>query len=279
MAALLDLLNLRNLLLIFLVFVPLEHLLPLHRKQRLFSSARVIDLTHYFVSGLLIRFGILVVVLGTTSLTSAAVPGGWRTGVSALPLWLQVICVVGLGDLGFYAAHRMFHSVPWLWRYHAIHHSIEEMDWLAAHRVHPLDQIVTKSASLVPVFALGFSEVAIGIFALIYHWQSLLIHANVRIPFGPLRWIVASPEFHHWHHANQREAFDKNFAGQLPLWDIVFGSLFLPRGRMPDRYGTDDPVPRTYMAQLVYPIRASRPRSAPADGTDMTATAPTGADV
>jgi sterol desaturase/sphingolipid hydroxylase (fatty acid hydroxylase superfamily) len=278
-AALLDLLNLRNLLLIFLVFAPLEHLLPLHREQRLFCRSRLIDLTHYLVSGLLIRFGMVAVLLGTTSLSSAAVPVGWRTGLSGLPIWLQVICVLALADLGFYAAHRAFHAVPWLWRYHAIHHSIEEMDWLAAHRVHPFDQILTKSASLVPVFALGFSEIAIGIFALIYHWQSLLIHSNARIGFGPLRWIVASPEFHHWHHANQREAFDRNFAGQLPLWDIVFGTLFLPRGRMPVRYGTDDPVPRTYMAQLVYPLRASRrTEDARTDAADTARIAQTGAD-
>jgi sterol desaturase/sphingolipid hydroxylase (fatty acid hydroxylase superfamily) len=229
---LLDLLNLRNLLLVFLVFVPLEHLFPLHEGRSLFRRARLLDLTHYLVSGLLIRFGMVAILIGTISLSAAVVPESWSAAAAGLRLWLQVICVLVIADLGFYAAHRLFHAVPWLWRFHAIHHSIEEMDWLAAHRVHPVDQILTKSASLVPVFALGFSEVAIGISALIYHWQSLLIHANLRVPFGPLRWLVASPEFHHWHHANQREAFDKNFSGQLPLWDMVFGTLHMPRGRM-----------------------------------------------
>jgi sterol desaturase/sphingolipid hydroxylase (fatty acid hydroxylase superfamily) len=267
LAALLELLNLRNLLLIFLVFAPLEHLLPLRPEQRLFDRSRLLDLAHYLFSGLLIKLGLIAVVLGASALGGAAVPGSWRAGLSGLPLWLQTICVVAIADLGFYAAHRLFHAVPGLWRYHAIHHSIEEMDWLAAHRVHPLDQIVTKSASLVPVFALGFSAAAIGIFAVIYHWQSLLIHANVRLPFGPLRWVVASPEFHHWHHANQREAFDRNFSGQLPLWDLLFGTLHMPRGRMPERYGTDDPVPRTYLAQLAYPLRTpSETRPAPRDG-------------
>ena len=126
-----------------------------------------------------------------------------------------------------------------------IHHSIEELDWMAAARVHPVDQIMTKGFSLLPVFSLGFSEVAIGISLMIYGWQSVLVHSNLRIKFGPLRWVLASPEFHHWHHSKDLEARDKNFAGQLPLFDILFGTLYMPRGRMPERYGIDEQIPQT----------------------------------
>ena len=263
LTALLELLNLRNLLLVFLVFAPLEHALPLRREQKLLRPASLLNLTHVVFSGLLIKIGLGALLVAATAVGSAAVPDAWRTAIAARPIWLQVITVVIIADLGFYLAHRLFHAVPWLWHFHAVHHSIEEMDWLAAHRVHPVDQIVTKGASLVPVFVLGFSGTAVVIAALIYHWQSLLIHSNVRIPFGPLRWILASPEFHHWHHANQREAFDRNFSGQLPLWDIAFGTLHMPRGRMPERYGTDDPVPCSYLAQLAYPLRRRRLRRSP----------------
>ena len=166
-----------------------------------------------------------------------------------------------LADTGFYLAHRAFHAVPFLWRFHSIHHSIEEMDWLAAHRVHPVDQILTKSASFVPVFALDFSSTAILIFTLVYQWQSLFIHSNTRIRVGPLKWLLASPQFHHWHHANEREAWDKNFAGQLPLLDILGGTLFMP-DRMPQKYGTDDPVPPLYHQQLAYPFVGSTERLA-----------------
>jgi sterol desaturase/sphingolipid hydroxylase (fatty acid hydroxylase superfamily) len=138
-----------------------------------------------------------------------------------------------------------------------VHHSIEAMDWLAAHRVHPIDQILTKSASFLPVFALGFAMEPILIFALLYQWQSLLIHANTRIGFGPLRWIVASPHFHHWHHANDAAARDKNFAGQLSLLDLCFGTLHLPR-RAPERYGIDEAMPRSYLGQLAYPFARQR---------------------
>ncbi len=256
---LLDLFDFRNLLFVFLVFVPLELILPFHPEQKLVRRAWLQDLLHYFFSGILIKIGLVVLITGTMALSSLIVPTALRDAVLGLPLWLQCLLIVVIGDLGFYAAHRMFHSIPWLWHFHAVHHSIEDMDWLAAHRVHPVDQIVTKGASLIPIFVLGFSEVAIGITVAIYHWHSLLLHSNVRLPFGPLRWLVASPDFHHWHHANQPEAYDKNFSGQLPLWDIVFGTLHMPGNALPERYGVDDPVPRTYHGQLAYPfLRVAR---------------------
>ena len=162
--------------------------------------------------------------------------------------------VIVLSDLGFYWTHRLFHAVPWLWRFHSIHHSIEELDWLAATRVHPVDQILTKGVSLIPIVALGFSELAIGVYALLYHWQSFLIHSNVGFGFGPLRLLLASPEFHHWHHSSDREARDRNFAGQLSFLDALFGTLHMPRGEMPTAYGLDRPMPQRYAFQLLYPF-------------------------
>jgi sterol desaturase/sphingolipid hydroxylase (fatty acid hydroxylase superfamily) len=113
--------------------------------------------------------------------------------------------------------HRLFHSIPALWRIHQIHHSIEEMDWLAGARVHPIDQILTRGATLLPCFALGFSAWTIAVFAVAYHWHSMLLHSNLRLSFGPLNRLIASPDFHRWHHCRDREAWDRNFAGQLSL--------------------------------------------------------------
>src|SRR5690606_27618749 len=140
-----------------------------------------------------------------------------------------------------------------LWDFHAVHHSTEEMDWLAAYRVHPVDQVLVKGTSLVPIFVLGFSEAAIAIASLLYFWHSILLHSNVKINFGPLKWLIASPEFNHWHHANHSEAVNKNLAGQLPLWDIVFRPAYMP-GPLPEKYGVDDAVPRDYPRQLAYPF-------------------------
>jgi len=178
--------------------------------------------------------------------------------LSRLPLWAQAVAMLVIADFIGYWMHRVFHRGR-LWKFHAVHHSIEELDWLAAHRVHPVDQIITKSASLVPIFAFGFSAAPIAVYFLIYHWQSLLLHSNVAIPFGPLRWLVASPQFHHWHHANHVEAFDKNFAGQLSVLDWLFGTMHMPGKALPTRYGTDDPVPDGYVQQLAYPFTTPAP--------------------
>lgn len=237
-----------------LVFIPLERLCALHRNRVLLREGLLLDLTHAFATGAIFAVGLAIVVLIAMALSSAVVPQSWRDAIASQPTALQFIEVLLIADLGFYLAHRAFHRIPFLWRFHAIHHSIEQLDWIAAHRVHPADQIMTKGASLVPVLALGFESTAIAAFGMLYHWQSLLVHSNVRLRFGPLRWLLASPQFHHWHHANHPEAFDRNFAGQLPIWDVLFGTAFMPGAEMPKRYGTDDPVPMTYLAQLAYPL-------------------------
>jgi len=248
-----DLIDLKAILVIALIFVPLEQLFPHHDEQPVLRRQWLNDVFYLLFNGILIKIGLVIVIACIMAITAIYVPAGVGEAVRSQPLWLQTIETILLADLGFYLAHRTFHAIPFLWKFHAVHHSIEEMDWLAAHRVHPVDQILTKSASFLPIFALGFSPAAIAIYAFIYQWQSLLIHSNVKINFGPLKWIVASPHFHHWHHANERQAYDKNFAGQLPLLDAVMGTLYMPQ-RSPGKYGTDDPVPTLYHEQLAYPF-------------------------
>jgi len=242
----------------FLVFVPLERLLALHPEQKIFRRNWANDGLFLLFNGILIKLGLLAVIATIIFVAARIVPESFQAAVGGLPYWVQIPAVIVLSDLGFYWTHRMFHAVPWLWRFHAVHHSIEELDWLAGTRVHPIDQILTKGVSLVPVVALGFSEWAIGVYALLYQWQSIFIHANVRVRFGPLRFLLASPEFHHWHHSSDREARDRNFAAQLPFLDALFGTLHMPKGQMPTSYGLDRPMPQHYVRQLLYPFTGDR---------------------
>lgn len=244
-----------SIILVVLVFVPLERLFALRHEQRILRNLWQLDTVYLLVNGAIIGFGLNLVLFGALMLTSQIVPKQFQSWVGAQPFWLQLPVLLLLSDLGFYTVHRMFHKVPWLWKFHAVHHSIEEMDWLAAHRVHPLDQILTKGASLLPVVALGFSAWPVAAYATIYHWQSLFIHSNVKINLGPLARIFASPRFHHWHHANHAEAFDKNFAAQLSFLDALFGTLHMPTEKMPRRYGTNTPVPQNYGPQLMFPFQ------------------------
>ncbi|MHB2169159.1 sterol desaturase family protein [Alsobacter sp. R-9] len=249
-----DLFGFRSLLLVALIFIPLEHLLPAHGGRKLPRAGTVTDLAHVVISGFFIRVGLMGLIVIAVQAGTLAVPGAVRDGIASWPLLVQVVVATVIADLGFYVAHRIMHAVPALWHFHAVHHSSEQLDWLAASRVHPVDQVFTKGLSLGPVFVLGFSDTALAITGVIYFWQSVVVHANVRLPVGPLRWIIATPEFHHWHHANHPEAYDKNFSGQLPLWDIVFGTAHMPGG-MPTRYGVDDPIPLGYASQIAYPFR------------------------
>ncbi|NGM45332.1 sterol desaturase family protein [Rhodobacter sp. SGA-6-6] len=237
------------------IFIPLERLLPLHHDQPILRRDWANDLIYLLFNGFLVRAGSILVLGGVMASWTHWVPAEATAWTRGLPLWAQVIGVIVVADIGYYTAHRLSHGIPFLWKFHSVHHSIEEMDWLASHRVHPFDQIWTNALSLLPVYFLGFSAPAVAIFSLIYHVQALLLHSNLRITFGPLKWLIASPEYHHWHHADQREAYNRNFAAQLSLIDVVAGTMFLPRHR-PERYGVSDPVPRSYPLQLLYPFAA-----------------------
>jgi sterol desaturase/sphingolipid hydroxylase (fatty acid hydroxylase superfamily) len=250
-----DIFGIQALVLAFLIFAPLEHLFAMHEGKKILRPAWRLDLFYAVVNGLLTKAGLIAVIIATTYLATLLVPSSLRAAVGGLPLWIQVILAVVLSDLGFYTVHRLFHKIPWLWKFHAIHHSIETLDWLAGHRVHPVDQVLTKGASLVPVFALGFSDATVAIYAALYFWQSLLVHSNVNLNLGPLRFIVALPQFHHWHHADHPEAHDKNFAGQLAVLDFIFRTHHLPGKAIPQRYGTSTPVPRDYVSQMVFPFK------------------------
>ncbi len=141
------------------------------------------------------------------------------------------------------------------------------MDWLAASRVHPVDQILTRGLSLMIPCALGFSAEAFAIFGIAFSLHSTLKHSNANITFGPLRWILATPTYHHWHHANEPEAFNRNFAGQLPLMDLLFGTANMEESIAPTVYGVDDPVPDGFVDQILMPFRK-------ADATEAASTQP-----
>jgi sterol desaturase/sphingolipid hydroxylase (fatty acid hydroxylase superfamily) len=253
--------DLQSILIIALIFIPLERVLPLHAEQKVLRKYWLNDVVYLFVNGIVIKIGLLILIAPIIVGIRLVIPEGLTLAVQSQPLWLQAVEVILIADVGFYLAHRAFHTVPFLWKFHAIHHSIEEMDWLAAHRVHPVDPILTMTASLLPIYAVDFSAGAVAIYVVIYQGQSLLIHSNTRIAFGPLKWLFASPQFHHWHHANERQAYDKNFAAQLPFLDAIAGTFYMPQ-RMPKTYGTDEPVPPLYHQQLAYPLHSRRGQSA-----------------
>jgi sterol desaturase/sphingolipid hydroxylase (fatty acid hydroxylase superfamily) len=238
------------------IFVPMERIFAL-RSQRVFRARWRTDLVHFVVNNLLTT-GLLVVVVVTIGASlRAAVPGSLRGAVAGQSLGLQFAEAFLIAELCGYWAHRATHRVPILWRFHRVHHSIEEMDWLAAGRLHPIDQAFSRSCIVLPLVALGFTKSTFGAFLVFLTFQALFIHANVRFRLGPLRWLITTPEFHHWHHSGDPAAYNSNFAGEFPVLDLIFGTLHLPSGNMPDKYGIEESAPNGYLAQLLWPLRRS----------------------
>jgi len=241
------------------IFIPMERVFAL-RPQRVLRTGWRTDLVHFVVNNFLTTVLLVAVVVTVGAGLRAAVPGALQTAIGGQGLGLQLAEAFLLAEVCGYWGHRASHTVPVLWRFHRVHHSIEEMDWLASGRVHPIDQAFTRSCVVLPIVALGFARAAFGAFLVLMTVQAIFIHSNVRFRFGPLRWLIATPEFHHWHHSGDPTAYNSNFAGEFPVLDLVFGTLHLPAGRMPDRYGIDEPAPRGYLAQLAWPlVRAGRP--------------------
>jgi sterol desaturase/sphingolipid hydroxylase (fatty acid hydroxylase superfamily) len=241
-----------------ILFIAFERVFAL-RPQRVFRTGWRADVCHALLA--FIPVGIMLVVVNATvgATLRGLTPDSTRAAVGSLPFVVQLALVVALCELGMYWSHRLEHEVPFLWRFHAVHHSSTELDWLSTERTHPVDGVFRK-LFLVPLYAVGFSVTGLGIYLTVYYLWSFVVHANVRWRFGPLEDVIASPAFHHWHHAAEPEARDTNYAPLFPVFDRVFGTLRRP-GRMPRAYGSDAPVPAGYLPQLAYPFR---PRRAPA---------------
>lgn len=248
-----------NLLVYSAVFVPLERLFALRADQPVFRHQWTVDLTYFFINSLLIEVLTLFTLQPALVLFDWARVGAVTHGITGLPVVLQIPFILLVADFTQYWVHRAFHTVPVLWRFHAIHHSAEQMDWLAGSRLHLVDVIVTRGLTYVPIFVLGFSREALLAYVFLVAVQATFIHANVRWEFRPIRRLIATPAFHHWHHSAEREAVDKNFAVHTPIWDLLFGTYYLPE-RWPERYGLagGTGVPLGWLKQLVHPVVRGR---------------------
>ena len=232
-----------------LVVVPLERLIPRH-KIEVFRPELVTDLFHHFVSGF-IGFAPLILLFPLIndfqSQTLASL-------IQSQPVWLQILEALFLSEFLIYWGHRISHEIPFLWRFHSVHHSSTRLDWLAGERRHPVDQFCMSVFVGIPMILSGFSLVDLLIVGLVQTIWDMTIHANLgwRLRFLDGIWVTS--EFHHWHHSVDKQARDKNYAGALPLYDWIFGTFYLPANARPGTYGVDTHMPDTYLGQLIQPF-------------------------
>ena len=256
------------LVLLAAIFLPVEKLWGL-QAQKVFRKAFGTDLVYYFLSGLLPKLLLLVPLALISAAVHRLVPGGYYDWVGTLPVALRLIAALVVSEVGTYWAHRWSHELPLLWRFHAIHHSAEEMDWLVNTRAHPVDLFFTRLCGLAPLYLLGVAQPTAGsvdfvpvMVTLIGTFWGFFIHANVKWRFGWLEGLVSSPAFHHWHHTNDSaEVLNKNYAAMLPWVDYCFGTFYLPRQQFPGKYGVDEPIAEGLAGQLLDPFTPSVPEA------------------
>lgn len=242
-----------------LLFIPLERLFAAHA-QPLRRPQLWLDLGYYLLNSVLTvpllsaLAGLFVVLVRHLQPVAFA---GWA---GALPLWARVAATLAVGELGTYWGHRWSHQVPLLWRFHAIHHSAESVDWLTSARGHPIDLVFTRLCGLILLAAFGLARPETGqmppalllasVFAIVWGY---VVHANLRWRLRWLTWLIATPAFHRWHHSADRRR-DRNFASTLPIYDRLFGTFDLPKDAMPAAYGIDAKMPSSLAGQLVGPL-------------------------
>jgi sterol desaturase/sphingolipid hydroxylase (fatty acid hydroxylase superfamily) len=241
-----------------LLFVPLERAFR-RRDQAVLRPEWRTDLAYFFVSHAGVQLILIAVTSWAASLAGIAVWPALQAAIAALPLWLQFPLAVLVADLVQVGVHRAFHTFPLLWRFHAVHHSIEHMDWLAGSRLHLLDILATRALVLAPLLALGFSAESLNAYVILAGVQAVLAHANLNLRAGWLEYLMVLPRYHHWHHARDPACTHVNFAIHLPVIDMLFGSFRLPRGAWPEQYGLlqPDSVPKGIIGQH---LRAFWPR-------------------
>jgi sterol desaturase/sphingolipid hydroxylase (fatty acid hydroxylase superfamily) len=238
-----------------LIFIFIEKLFALRKDQPVFRPEWQTDFHHFIVNHMVVGFVLLTVNLLVHQLFGWAANDGVRGWVQGLPFFVALFLIILVADLVQYWTHRAYHEVPLLWRLHAVHHSVKSMDWMAGSRQHILELILTRTLVLAPIYVLGFSKEVIDAYIVIVGFQAVFNHANVSVRLGPLRYLIVTPNFHHWHHSQDDEAIDKNYAAHFAFLDHLFGTAVKSDREWPREYGVvGDYVPNGFIKQFLFPF-------------------------
>jgi lathosterol oxidase len=245
-----------DMLITTLIFSPIEVLWPAYPEQGVFRREWLLDLEYFVSTHLPIQLTEFLILLPATQLTRVLPVTGLQTAIASLPWLVQLLLGILVADVAEYWIHYALHKVPWLWRFHAIHHSAKSLDWIAGSRAHLIDDIVIRGGILIPM-ALCFSQSIIMAYLIFVTFHATWTHAN----FAPTAYwaeeFIVQPRYHHWHHTSQLEALDKNFAIHFPWIDRLFGTHYLPKDKSwPKSYGIDgEQPPPSFLRQFVWPFQ------------------------
>lgn len=244
-----------SLLLLVLIFIPLEKVFPITSNQKILRKKWILDLCYFLGQYLIWNYLVLQFLSYFEIKIHSLTPNSIKEFIVSQPFYLQCIEVVLLSDVLLYWAHRWQHHSSFLWRFHKVHHSSETMDWLASHREHPVDTLYTLTVVNLPAILMGFSLSSIAFLVIFRGVWAIYIHSNINLNVGVLKYIFGSPQLHHWHHdINKHKG---NYANVSPLMDILFGTYYEQKD-FPENYGIEEKIPQNYFKQLIEPLLPKR---------------------
>jgi sterol desaturase/sphingolipid hydroxylase (fatty acid hydroxylase superfamily) len=239
-----------DMFLMALIYVPIERLWPQYPEQGTFRKEWVLDVVYFMSTHLPIQVLSFMVLLPATLATKYLGIPVLQHSIARLPWVLQFFLAVLVADIAEYFIHLALHKVPFLWRFHAVHHSSKALDWIAGSRSHFVDDTLVRGFILVPMM-LGFSQGIIFAYLIFVTLHATWTHCNFRLNAKWLEQFLVMPRYHHWHHTSQKEGIDKNFAIHFPWIDKLFGTYYYP-DNWPERYGLDgEEIAPNFMGQTI----------------------------
>lgn len=246
-------------------FAALSYVMPCNPGMHWWKDKRAAftDLVYWLILPMFIRVCRTMMLFAGVALLFGASDGEalrafFKEGygpLKELPIWLQGILILLISDLMLYWIHRGFHTRR-PWKFHAVHHSPKQLDWLSTQRFHPVNSLLAFGLVDTIMLLMGFAPEALvwlGPFNIAF---SAFVHANLNWTFGPFKYVLASPVFHRWHHTGVKHGGMKNFAPTFPFLDVAFGTFYMPKGKRPESYGIhDDDFPEDFWGQFLYPFR------------------------
>lgn len=246
----------------------LERLFPWRRSQRALRRGWLQDLFWLAFNGHFL--GVLLAQVTGAAAARFAQLLGWAglpnpeavQWLVRAPLAVQFPVFLVAKDLVEWGVHNVLHRVPWLWEFHKLHHSIEELDWIGNFRFHWGEVVVYRTLTYLPLSILGVDGRVILAVAVVSTIVGHLNHSNLPISWGPLRYVVNSPKMHVWHHdVILRGEHGRNFGIVFSAWDWLFGTAEMPPGQ-PTRLGFEgmERFPRGFVGRFLYPATRLWPR-------------------
>jgi sterol desaturase/sphingolipid hydroxylase (fatty acid hydroxylase superfamily) len=242
-----------DLFLMALIYVPLERLWPQYPTQGTFRKEWTLDVVYFMSTHFPLQILSFLVLLPATQATKYLGVPVLQQFIARMPWLLQFFLAVVVADIAEYFIHLALHKVPFLWRFHAVHHSSKALDWIAGSRSHFVDDTLVRGFILVPLM-LGFSQTIILAYLIFVTLHATWTHCN----FGPnVKWLekfLVMPRYHHWHHTSQKEAIDRNFAIHFPWIDKIFGTYYFPED-WPENYGlAGEEIAHGFVRQTIEPF-------------------------